>query len=283
MAYSIDKCKLIATRVDEIGISETAIEFGIANDSVKRALRYVRQHEREDLLMQPKDEIKKQRNECVINGGNTVLCIGDLHTPFDLDEYFDHCCMVYNKVNPNIIVFIGDVIDNHYSSYHESDPDGMGGRDELDLAIERLKRWYKMFPDAYVTIGNHDRMVMRKSQTSHVPRRWIKSYKEVLETPNWYFTDRVDIDNVQYIHGEAGTARIKCKTDMMSTVQGHLHTQAYVDWQIGRSHKVFGCQVGCGIDFNTYAMSYAKQGKKPAVGCAVIIDGINCTNWMMDL
>ena len=53
MAYSIDKCKLIATRVDEIGISETAIEFGIAKDSVKRALRYVRHHEREDLLMRP--------------------------------------------------------------------------------------------------------------------------------------------------------------------------------------------------------------------------------------
>ena len=76
----------------------------------------------------------------------------------------------------------------------------MSGRDELDLAIERLKPYNKTFPEAYVTIGNHDRMVMRKSVTSNVPRRWIKSYKEVLETPGWIFTDEVSIDNVSYIH-----------------------------------------------------------------------------------
>ena len=58
-----------------------------------------------------------------------VLVIGDLHEPFCLDEYLDHCIETYEKHNCNQVVFIGDVIDNHYSSYHESDPDGMGGGD----------------------------------------------------------------------------------------------------------------------------------------------------------
>ena len=214
---------------------------------------------------------------------NRILVIGDLHAPFDLDGYFDHCKEVYAKYNCNKVVFIGDVIDNHYSSYHETDANGMGGGQELELAIERLARWYKEFPKADVTIGNHDRIIMRKAQSSQVPRQWVKDYKDVLNTPKWNFTERVVYDNVQYIHGEAGTARTKSKADMMSTVQGHLHTQCYTEWAVGRNFKVFGMQVGCGINFDTYAMAYAKAGKKPAIGCGVVIGGHTAINELMTL
>lgn len=212
-----------------------------------------------------------------------VLVIGDLHAPFDLDGYFDHCVETYEKYNCNRVIFIGDVIDNHYSSYHETDANGMGGGQELDLAIKRLARWYKQFPNADVTIGNHDRIIMRKAQSSQVPKQWVKDYKDVLNTPKWNFTERVVYDNVQYIHGEAGTARTKSKADMMSTVQGHLHTQCYTEYSVGRNFKVFGMQVGCGIDFDSYAMAYAKAGKKPAIACGVVIGGETAINSLMSL
>ena len=48
------------------------------------------------------------------NKESRVLVIGDLHAPFDLDSYFDHCVEVYERYNCNRVVFIGDVIDNHY-------------------------------------------------------------------------------------------------------------------------------------------------------------------------
>lgn len=214
---------------------------------------------------------------------NRVLVIGDLHEPFCLDGYLEFCIDTYNKYQCNKVVFIGDVIDNHYSSYHETDADGMGGGQELELAISKLSEWYKAFPNAHVTIGNHDRLIMRKAQTSAVPKKWIKDYKEVLEVPNWEFVNRVVIDNVQYIHGEAGTAKVKCKADMMSTVQGHLHTQAYTEWFVGANFKVFGMQVGCGIDHESYAMAYARQGKKPVIGCGVVIDGKQAINVLMEL
>jgi len=54
----------------------------------------------------------------------------------------------------------------------------MGGKAELDLAIKRLARWYHRFPDADVTVGNHDRIIMRKAQSSGVPSAWVKDYKE---------------------------------------------------------------------------------------------------------
>lgn len=214
---------------------------------------------------------------------NRVLVIGDLHEPFCLDGYLEFCIDTYNKYQCNKVVFIGDVIDNHYSSYHETDADGMGGGQELELAISKLSEWYKAFPNAHVTIGNHDRLIMRKAQTSAVPKKWIKDYKEVLEVPQWEFVNRVVIDNVQYIHGEAGTAKVKCKADMMSTVQGHLHTQAYTEWFVGANFKVFGMQVGCGIDHESYAMAYAKAGKKPVIGCGVVIDGKQAINVLMEL
>lgn len=212
-----------------------------------------------------------------------VLVIGDLHEPFCLDGYLEYCKKMRKKYRTNKTVFIGDVIDNHYSSYHETDADGMGGGDELKLAKKKIKKWYRAFPDADVTIGNHDRMIMRKAQTSAIPKEWIKNYCDVLEVPGWNFVDRVVYDDVQYIHGEAGTARTKCRADMMSTVQGHLHTQCYTEWYVGANFRIFGMQVGCGIDHKSYAMAYAKRGKKPAIGCGVIIDGETAINLPMNL
>ena len=215
---------------------------------------------------------------------NRVLVIGDLHEPFCLNGYLDFCIKQKEKFNCNRIVFIGDVIDNHFSSYHETDANGLGGSDELEFAIKKIARWRDAFPVATVIIGNHDRIIMRKAQTSSVPTKWIREYKDVLEVNQWDFVDRLVIDDVQYIHGEAGTARTKCKADMMSTVQGHLHTQAYTEWVVGQKCKVFGTQVGCGIDHNSYAMAYAKRGKKPAIGCVVVLNqGRTPINLLMDL
>ena len=213
-----------------------------------------------------------------------ILVIGDLHEPFCLDSYLDWCIEQYDTFNCTEVVFIGDVIDNHYSSYHETSADGMGGLEELELAIKRIARWRDAFPVATVLIGNHDRLIMRKAQTSAIPSKWIKSYKEVLETPDWNFVERYVLDNVQYLHGEGGTASTKCRADMMNTVQGHLHTQCYVQNFVGQKFRIFGVQSGCGIDHESYAMAYAKYGKKPAVGCVVVLNnGKTPINLLMPL
>jgi len=211
-----------------------------------------------------------------------ILVIGDIHAPFTLDGYLEFCEDMYARYNCNQVIFIGDIIDNHYASFHATDPDGMGGGDELDVAIEHVKMWSESFPVADVCIGNHDRIIMRKAFDSQIPSRWIKSYNEVLGT-NWNWVEHVVYDDVQYIHGEGGTARTKSKNDMMSTVQGHIHTQAYVEWSVGKMFKIFGMQVGCGIDSKSYAAAYAKNFKKQAIGCGVVIGGHTAINCMMEL
>lgn len=224
--------------------------------------------------------------ECFIKNnksGKKVLVIGDLHEPFCLEGYRQHCIEVYKKHTCNEVVFIGDIIDNHASSYHETNPDGHNAGAELKLAISNIKKWYNAFPKATIIIGNHDRLIMRKAQTAGLSKMWIKDYAEVLGTPGWNFIESIEIDDVLYIHGEGGTARQRARRDLQSIVQGHLHTQAYVDWVVGSKFKIFGCQVGCGIDHKTYAMTYAKEFAKPAIGCAVILNGKTVFNEMMEL
>lgn len=213
-----------------------------------------------------------------------VLCIGDLHEPFCLDGYLEFCQEQYANYNCNKVVFIGDVIDSHFSSFHETDADGMGGGDELDLAITKIANWYKAFPDADITLGNHDRIIMRKAQSSNIPSKWIKEFSDVLETPNWRFVTDVYIDGVRYVHGDkSSAAKTAAKRDMVSTVSGHFHTQMYTEWFFGKYSALFGMQVGCGIDSKSYAMGYMQGGKKEAVGVGIILGGSVAFNVKMEL
>jgi len=203
---------------------------------------------------------------------DNVLVIGDLHAPFTLPKYLKFCREQQEIYDCGTVIFIGDIIDNHYSSYHESDPDGYGAGEELDRATDMIKDWYRTFPVATVIIGNHDRLVYRKAFTAGVSKRWIREYKDVLDTPNWNFVENIELFGINFNHGEGGTAKNRMKTELQSQVQGHLHTQLYVEYAVGANFIVFGMQVSCGVDIKSYAMAYGKNYKKSAIGCGVVLN-----------
>jgi len=199
-----------------------------------------------------------------------ILVIGDLHEPFCLDGYLEWCKEQYILYSCNQVIFIGDILDNHAFSYHEPDPDGMSAGLELEKTIEKVAKWYKAFPKADVCIGNHDLMASRKAMTGGIPAAWIKSYNEVLKTPDWNWVDSVAYHNVLYEH--YGQAQTKAKNNLMSSVCGHIHTEAYCRWFVGKRFRIFAMQVGCGVDCDTYAAAYAKNFKKQAIGCSVVLN-----------
>ena len=201
-----------------------------------------------------------------------ILVIGDLHEPFCLDSYLEFCIDQYETYNCNQVIFIGDILDNHAFSYHEPDVNGDSAGLELEKSIVKVAEWYKAFPIADVCIGNHDRMASRKAMTGGIPAAWIKSYNEVLNTPNWNWVESVIYDDVLYEHGEGGQAQSKAKNNLMSSVCGHTHTEAYTRWYVGKRYRVFAMQVGCGVDSSTYAAAYAKNFKKQAIGCSVVLN-----------
>jgi len=231
--------------------------------------------------------IKKQVKQAYLNltkKEDRILVIGDLHEPFCLDGYLKFCKETYAKYNCNKVIFIGDIIDNHYSSYHESSADGLGGKYELEQAVKKLSKWYKAFPVADVTLGNHDRIIIRKAQSSNIPSQWIKEYKEVLKTPKWNYVTDVFYNDVRFVHGDkSGKPRMATKRDMVSTVSGHYHTDMYVDWMFGKTRAIFGMAVGCGIDSSSYAMGYMQGGKKEAIGCGIVVGNHTAFNVKMEL
>lgn len=200
-----------------------------------------------------------------------VLIIGDLHLPWALCGYREFCFNTYKKYDCNKIIFIGDLIDNHFSSYHETNPDGYGAGDELSYAKKELGEWYKIFPMADVVLGNHDKLVIRKAKTSGISKHWIKSFSDVLGVPNWNFKEEFYYDNVLYRHGVNAIGATNVLSDGCSIVQGHAHSECRLRWKCGKGDKVFGLQCPCGVDDSAYAFEY-NDSRKSIIGCAVVLD-----------
>lgn len=248
-----------ATMENKCGQLKREVILELKTETKKKVVNYKK--------LQP---VSKRKTRSIKRDKNNVLVIGDLHEPFCLPEYIEFCKEIQIKENCGSVVFIGDIIDNHYSSYHEADPDGYSAGEELDRAIDKIGEWYKAFPEAYVIIGNHDRLVYRKAQSSGVSKRWIREFNEVLETPDWEFLEEIVINGVCYNHGEGATARSRMKNEMQSQVQGHYHNQFYLEYNVSPIARIFAMQVGCGVDRKSFAMAYGKHFKKPVIGCATV-------------
>lgn len=218
------------------------------------------------------DGVLSVPDDIVDNTEKRVLVIGDLHTPFSRYGYLQFCQEIYNKYNCNKVVFIGDLIDNHYSSYHESDPDGHSAGAELLKAKEEMLNWYRAFPKAKVCIGNHDAIPYRKAMTAGLSATWLKTIEEVIETPNWEFSEEFIIDGNMYCHGLGRKARQRAKSDLISVIQGHYHSESYIEYFVGRRYKIFAMQIGCGVNDKAYGMAYGRHFNKMHINCGVVLE-----------
>lgn len=233
-------------------------------------LEFLKWKEERNKFQQP---IKKSLPQPYTKGDpNNVLVIPDLHLPFELDGALEFCREQQERFNCGTVIFLGDLCDFHAQSFHTSDSDGSSALDELNLAVEKLQDWYQVFPKATITLGNHDRIIARKLFSVGLSKRWMKPLGDVLNTPNWEFVEQVIHNNVLYIHGEGGTAYKKAQTEMMSVVQGHLHTEGYIQFLPGIGGNRFAMQAGTLINFNTYAFAYASRGKRPVLSCGVVLN-----------
>ena len=112
----------------------------------------------------------------------------------------------------------------------------------------------------------------RKAMTSGLSSSWIKTIGEVLDTPNWEFSEEFIIDDVLYVHGTGRKARNRARKDLTSVVQGHYHSESYIEHYVGNNFSIFAMQLGCGIDRKSYAMAYGKHFDKPHINCGVVLE-----------
>ena len=207
-----------------------------------------------------------------------VLIVGDLHCPAEHPGYLRFCLDLYEQWDCNQVVFIGDVVDHHAISFHAPNPHCPGPEDEYQLTYKAIHKWYDVFPEAKVTLGNHDLRVLRLAESVKIPARYIKTHNQTWNTPGWDWDYDFLIDNVVYFHGE-GTNGIHpawnaITKKMKSVVMGHCHARAGVKWMTTRHERFFGMDTGCGICPDAWQFVYGKNHLvRPFIAAGVIIDG----------
>jgi len=210
----------------------------------------------------------------------SILVISDLHCPYQHPDAVRFLQAVKAKYKPDTVVCIGDEVDFHALSYHESNPDLPSAGDELQKAVEQLRPIYKLFPKVSVIESNHGSMVLRKALTGGIPSRAIRSYNEVLMAPKgWEWAPELIINTelgpVYFCHGKSSAPGKLASQYGMSTVEGHFHEKAQIHYISTPERLMFGLHTGCLANDKSLALQYNKiNPKRPIVSIAVIIDGI---------
>lgn len=210
----------------------------------------------------------------------SLLVISDLHMPYAHPDTVPFLKALKKKYKFDTVVCIGDEIDNHAISFHDSDPDLQSAGDELKKAIDGLKPIYKLFPNVTVVESNHGSLVYRKALASGLPKAVFKSYNEILEAPKgwkWVFDVKIktELGPVYLCHGKSGSPGKLASSYGMSVIQGHFHEKAQITYISTPERLMFDAHTGCLADDKSLALGYNKvNAKRPIVSLIVVIDGI---------
>jgi|GEM_PF-1096232 metallophosphoesterase superfamily enzyme len=215
------------------------------------------------------------------DASSRVLVIGDTHCPGMRKGYIDFLKRIADGYSVNRVVHIGDLVDWASISYHEKMPTLSNASAEYKKAKKQVSKLVKAFPQADWLIGNHDALTSRQAHTAGLPTEILRDYGDLWDVP-WTVHPRfakLTIDNVIYSHGDSGAAGKgaafrQAKDNFRSTVIGHFHSQAGVNWWANPEYRVFSMSVGCGIDAAKLQFEYGRKfPSKPILGCGVVIDG----------
>tara|TARA_R110000744_G_C19371770_1_gene563204 strand:- start:57914 stop:58798 length:885 start_codon:yes stop_codon:yes gene_type:complete len=210
-----------------------------------------------------------------------ILFISDMHIPYnhvDLIPFLKH---LKEKYNPTRVICLGDELDKHALSYHDSDPDLPSAGDELRRSLPVIQELFSMFPKMDIIESNHGSLVWRKAKTFGIPKHYIKSYNDVLGVDGgwqWSFDLTIKLPNGQkcYIHHGKSSDVIKLSQQMgMCAVQGHFHESFKIDYWGNPNGLFWGMQCGCLVDDDSLAFSYNNVNiKRPVCGTGLVIDSI---------
>lgn len=209
-----------------------------------------------------------------------VLIIPDTHVPFMHPNFVKFLRDVRDSYKPDKVIHIGDLVDLHSLSNFMKDPDGFSCGREWEETTIQLKKLTDEFKNVSWLLGNHDRRPYRKAYDIGMSPGMVKPLEEIYDTPPGWKTDTETlIDDVLYCHGEGaggmtGWQNFSIKQNM-SIVFGHFHAVGGVRYHQNRlGQQLFSLCVGCGVDENSYAMSYGKHmTARPMLGCGTVTDG----------
>lgn len=210
-----------------------------------------------------------------------ILLISDMHIPYHHEDTIAFLTHLKAKYNPTRVICLGDELDKHALSYHDSDPDLPSAGDELKKSLPVIQELFKIFPKMDIIESNHGSLVWRKAKTFGIPKHYIRSYNDVLGVDGgwkWSFDLTVSLPNGQkcYIHHGKTSNVIQLSQQMgMCAVQGHFHESFKIDYWGNPTGLYWGMQAGCLIDDDALAFNYNNVNiKRPIIGTGLIIDSM---------
>ena len=209
-----------------------------------------------------------------------ILVISDMHLPYQHKDSITFLKEIKKEFKPDTTLSIGDLLDQHALSFHDSSPELYSAGMELDKAKEYVRELESVFPKLVEVDSNHSSMIYRRALKHGLPKAYLKEYGDFLETKKWKWVDDLTLtmSNGQrcfFTHGRSADVLKVSQAMGMSAVQGHYHTKFVISYWANPDNLFFGMNVGCLIDQKSMAFNYAKNFRtRFIIGCGIIIDGI---------
>ena len=213
--------RIAGMRRDGASFSQIAAQLGAGatKDSVRNA------------YSRAKSRLEKAAPGDVASEDNSrILVISDMHAPYAHPSTVAFLTGVAEKYRPTRVICIGDEVDHHAMSFHDSDPDLPAAGDELRKAIDQIQPLYSLFPRVDIVHSNHGSMAYRRGRHHGVPRKYLRDYREVLEAPEgwvWHPELIIDLPNGNqcfFHHGLSADILKVVQQRAVCVVQGHYHT-----------------------------------------------------------
>lgn len=203
-----------------------------------------------------------------------------MHHPYAHPDCVRFLRAIKRKYRPDRVICLGDEVDFHALSYHESDPDLDSAGPELERAIEALKPIYQLFPQVDVIESNHGSLVQRKAKSAGIPRRALKHYRDLLGAPRgwvWHFDLRIRMANGEQLylhHGKSAVAGSLSRGESTSAAQGHYHTKFQIHYWRNSQGLYWDLHCGYLASHDSLAFAYDKSNiPKGIVGASIILNG----------
>jgi hypothetical protein len=260
-----------AISLDEEGISwrDISLALDVPKSTVSDFLRKFRADE------------EAAKEAAKVPDNSRILFISDMHIPYQHKGLLPFLEGLKTRYEPTRVICLGDELDKHAMSFHDSDPDLPSAGDELKRSMPVIAELERMFPKMDLIDSNHGSLLYRKAKHHGIPRHYLKGYNEVLgvgEGWQWHFDMTLTLPDGQrvYVHHGKNPSAIKVAQLMgMSHVSGHYHESFGIQYCSTPAALLWGMNAGCLIDRKALAFAYSNNNmKRQVIGTGLIIDGI---------
>lgn len=215
------------------------------------------------------------------NISECILVIPDQHAPYQHPDFLRFLCTVRDNFKPDLVLNLGDELDYHAMSFHDSDPNLSSAGDELERAKVFMRNFHREFPQMLICHSNHGSMVYRRAKAHGIPVQLIKKYRDIIFPEHgasewsWAHQWRVEtpLGTVMFKH-QTTNILADAAHNACNLVVGHEHGKFSIEYSASSAHLYYGMYCGCGIDKDSMAFAYGKNSlRKPIIGCGVILNG----------